>query len=161
MGYHVSGIVAQAQALAGIAADRGPGTPIPLPHGLALLPLDEENVGGLAADAPDATPPASPLSFEHLTPAVLAALTDLSAGCRLAYTETDYHGGTGGQGAVVCDGGRVVVPPPRGDGPRSPVSRALAHLGVRVGPAHLDAFDGVGLNAFRSNDEWRRARAPR
>ena len=161
MGHHVSGIVAEAQALAGIAAGRGLGGPIALAHGLAPLPIDEENVGGLAGDAPQATPPATLLSFEYLTPAVLAALIESSAGRRLAYIETDYHGGTGGQGAVVCDGGRVVMPPTCGDGPRGPVSRALAHLGVRVGPAHLDEFDEVGLGAFRCNDDWRRARAPR
>lgn len=68
MGHRVSGIVAQAQALAGIAADRGLGRPIPLAHGLAPLPIDEENVGGLAGYTPEATPPASLLSFEYLTP---------------------------------------------------------------------------------------------
>lgn len=157
MGHHVSGIVAEPRMLAGIATGRKLGTSIPLRHGLAPLPIDEENVGGLAGSGPG---PAL-LAFEHLTPAVLAELAELSAGCRLGYIETDYFGGAGGQGAVVCDGGRVVMQPTRGEGPRGPVSRALAHLGVRVGPPHIDEFDGVGFGDFRSNDAWRRASASR
>lgn len=54
-----------------------------------------------------------------------------------------------------------MMPPTCGDGPRGAVSRALAHLGVRVGPAHIDEFDAVGLGTFRSNDDGRGARAPR
>lgn len=119
-----------------------------------LLPVDEENVAGSVGSASGPTL----LTFEYLTPAVLAALTELSADCRLAYIETDYHGGTGGQGALVCDGGHVVMQPTCGDGPRGPVRRALAHLGVCVGPPHTGA---VGLGAVRSNSARRHASTPR
>lgn len=157
MGHHVGGGVARPRVLAGIATGRGLGAPTPLRRGLSPLPIDGENVGGLAASGPEPTP----LAFEHLTPAVLAALTELSAGCRLASIETDYFGGVGGQGAVVRDGGRVVMRPLRGDGPRGPVSRALAHLSVCVGPPYFDEFDAVGLGDVRSNQAWRRASASR
>lgn len=143
--------------LAGIATGRKLETPIPLRHGVALPPVDEEDVGGLAGSGPE---PAL-LAFEYLTPAVLAALAELSAGRRLGYIETDHFGGAGGQGAVVCDGGHAVMQPTRDKGPRGPVSRALAHLGARVGPPHIDGFDGVGLGDFRSNGAWRRASASR
>lgn len=157
VGHHTSGIVAGSQVLAGIATGRELGTPVPLRRGLALLPIAEENIAGLIGSDPD--PPL--LACEYLTPALLAALSELSADCRLACIETDHHGGTGGQGALVRDEGNVVMRPVCGDGPRGRVSRALAHPGVRAGPRHTDEFDAVGLGAIRSNRAWRRASTPR
>jgi hypothetical protein len=118
-----------------------------------------------------------------LTDGLHDLLLDLSRFGPLAYIETEYFGGTGGQGAVVYSGREVVMGPEWHDS--GPISRALGLIGVKRRPVGGrfstlglralgligvkrcpvgDRFSALGLGAYRSNDDLidaaAQARAP-
>lgn len=68
----------------------------------------------------------------------------------IAYVETDYFGGKGGQGAVVYAHGEELMPPKWSKG--GTINAALALLGVPK-PFFCDRFAALGLMRFRSNDD--------
>jgi hypothetical protein len=69
----------------------------------------------------------------------------------VAYVETDYFGGAGGQAAAVWRGGTIWMER-RSDG-SGPINEALRLLGVRPTPGE-DEFDTLGLGRHRSNEDW-------
>ena len=77
----------------------------------------------------------------------------------VACVEADIFGGVGTQAAAVWDGGRLALGPvvigEVGPLPASgtPISQALAHLGVRRGD-HVDEFAAAGLGQHRDTEEW-------
>ena len=82
----------------------------------------------------------------------------------IAYIETEYFGGIGGQCAVVWNQGEVAAGPFResnypanGESVYTPpsdgaISQALRYLGVSVGD-EFDEFDALGLGNFRRVDD--------
>lgn len=77
-------------------------------------------------------------------------LRDLSHLGDLAYVETEYFGGAGGQGGVVFSGGEVRMAPEWGES--DVINRALQQVGVRAGIMR-DRFSILGLDQVRSNDD--------
>jgi hypothetical protein len=107
-----------------------------------------------------------PNVFQCLTPAVAGFASEVSRCSSVAYIETEYFGGIGGQAAIVYSGGRIGLAatsksPRRGDISRSirlemrdyPINRALAYLGVEQ-TSPIDLFDSLGLGTFRTNEDW-------
>jgi hypothetical protein len=149
----ISGLVAERSSLGELGKELGiKELPTPLKHGLAFLPIDDMSAGSLmrSGDCPIE-------AFQHLTPALLKTLEERSGYRTLAYIETEYFGGTGVQGAVVCAEGRTIMGPEQGDGVNGPISRAMRCLGVQASSDSIDEFAETGLSEFRSNDDWRRA----
>jgi hypothetical protein len=70
----------------------------------------------------------------------------------VVYFETEYHGGTGGQGAAVYRQGKCIYGPTFSEA--GPINEALATIGVRVSAPARDAFEAIGLNRHRSSDDW-------
>jgi hypothetical protein len=115
-------------------------------QGFAILPVDADFIDSVTA----ARPAQATEEFLMLTAAFDDLLRQLSLLGPIAYIETDYFGGVGGQGAVVYSGGKTLMEPEwRGLGP---INRALRLIGVKrllLG----DRFQALGLEAYRSNDD--------
>lgn len=88
--------------------------------------------------------------FMLLTQAFQDKLQRLSTGGQLAYVETDYFGGVGGQGAVVYRDGHEVLP--RTWGKAGVINGALRLLGVKR-KLLADRFTVIGFGQVRSNDD--------
>jgi hypothetical protein len=69
----------------------------------------------------------------------------------LLYFETDYHGGSGGQGAILVANDKVMYGPSAAE--IGPINEALRLIGVRVGTAR-DEFEAIGLHRHRHTDDW-------
>jgi len=119
-----------------------------LGQGFALLALPAETVDAPVvlevADAGD--------GFQYVTPRLLEILSEMSRGGRIAYFETEYSGGLGGQGAIVFDDTRVAYGPCWAD--KGPINSALKMLGVRVTPPAIDEFDTLKLGRYRMTEHW-------
>lgn len=123
---------------------------------LLVLPLTEQVHDALhAAYGTGEWLPAGP----RLSSRDLAFALDASRGTALAYLETDYFGGVGGQCAVLWVGGGEVLRPACMDAAVGrtrppvfwPINAALKGLGVAA-PSGLDEFTAFGLGNFRSNE---------
>jgi len=93
--------------------------------------------------------------FVYLTPRLTEILCSASIGAEFSYVETEYHGGNGGQGAVLFQRGEVAFGPVWVEEDIGPINEALSRMGVTQKPGKVDAFDVVGLDAFRSNEDFR------
>ena len=153
----ISGLIGDRAVLEAIAGENELDAPAQLEHGLGFLPLDERNLAPLVGqdavflafgeDREDGS------DFRHLTPELLAWCAARATTVPLAYVETEYFGGMGGQGAAIFDKGLLVWGPELGE--IGPINAALARLGVKPGAGDHDAFEAVGLGRCRSNDSWR------
>ena len=85
-----------------------------------------------------------------LTDSFRLFLRSLSIGGRLAYVETEYFGGAGGQGALVCRDGVETMPPLWRES--GVINLALKEIGVRRGIL-ADRFANIGLDHIRGNDD--------
>jgi hypothetical protein len=81
------------------------------------------------------------------------ALAEATAsGGDLAYVETEYFGGTGGQSAMAFANGREVMPLERSHGAGA-INTALRRIGV-LREAGKDEFDTIGLGERRSMEDY-------
>ena len=81
------------------------------------------------------------------------ALADATAsGGDLAYVETEYFGGTGGQSAMAFANGREVMPLEQSRGVGA-INAALRRIGV-LREAGKDEFDTIGLGDRRSMEDY-------
>jgi hypothetical protein len=111
-----------------------------------IVPVDSDFIDSVTK----ARPSQSTETFLLLTDAFHELLLDLSRFGMLAYVETDYFGGIGGQGAAVYSRGEVVMKPKwRKSGP---VNQALKRIGVRRRLLE-DRFSALRLGRYRSNDD--------
>lgn len=123
----------------------------PLKAPWQAVPMDEELCRRIEADAETRKRPpeldASPFGLEQ-------ALADATKeGGALAYVETDYWGGSGGQSAIAYVDGREAMAPQRSRGGGGPINQALRILGVdKRGGA--DEFDTIGLGERRTMDDY-------
>jgi hypothetical protein len=82
------------------------------------------------------------------------ALADATRdGGSLAYVETDYFGGTGGQSATAWIDGREVMAPQSARGGGGPINQALRRIGVLRTEAD-DEFDTIGLGERRTMTDY-------
>ena len=116
------------------------------PQGFVILPVDAGFIDAVTAVRPEQ----STETFMLLTDGFHELLLDLSRFGPLAYIETEYFGGNGGQGAVVYSGREVVMKPEWSHS--GPVNRALKLIGVKRGLVG-DRFSALDLGKNRSNDD--------
>ena len=158
MGHNVNGFIAPIGSLESAIAGWPDAVVCQLDGEYVFLPVLESMV--------DPEEAASQLdAFSGLTRKLEAWAVDRSLNHPIAYIETDYFGGTGGQAAVVWKGGRIVLGPlsthDRSDKPRVPlldhaINECLRFLGVSRAGCR-DEFEALGLGCYRSNDDWIRS----
>lgn len=148
MGHFVTGLVARPQVLAAFAETHSLHSPAPLLEGWAILPLRDDDLDSFL------WPPLTDHSegFTHLSDQLRRAIAAASGHGPLMYFETEYFGGTGGQGAAVFADGKLVFGPAHAE--IGPINEALAFMGVRVVAPARDHFETVGLHRNRSTWDW-------
>ncbi len=146
MGHCIQAIVTTADVAESLRAIYPQFPLVKVAQGFTVLPVDVELIDSVV----EARPSQSPGTFASLTKGFQDLLLELSRLGPLAYIETDYFGGKGGQGAVVYSGREIVMAPMwRRSGP---INRALRLIGVKrrlIG----DRFSALGLGEFRCNDD--------
>ena len=117
-------------------------------NGFAIFPIDAELID--ARIAPDKTPTETGDEFMFLTNGFRSELRNLSRGGSLAYVETEYFGGSGGQGALVCRDGDEIMPPEWHES--GTINDALKLIGFKRGIL-ADRFTAAGFADVRDDDD--------
>jgi hypothetical protein len=113
----------------------------------AIIPIEADFIDSVTNARPNQD--TDDLGFMLLTDSFLDWLQALSRLGRIAYLETEYFGGQGGQGAVVLENAKVLMEPVWADS--GTINDALELIGVPVHPQH-DRFVALRLCDYRSND---------
>ena len=134
----------------------------PLSQGLALVPITGRAEQDLGVSELASSDPSPPLAAD-MTLGAAALAARLSVHGPVVYAATFFHGGTGGQDALVWLAGELVLTlhddeENPSQWPDSPISRALRKIGVKA-PEGQDEFDAIGLGNHRSNEAWAKAHA--
>jgi hypothetical protein len=119
---------------------------------LSLLPLPEDT-----ADTPVKLEQQQGGPFQFLSPELVDIVSSASLGGRIAYIETEYWAGDGGQGAVVFCDAKLEYGPAWGR--LGPINEALRLLGVRARARAIDEFATVGLGDHRTTEDWLKLRS--
>lgn len=154
MGHSIHGFIAGYDALTTAARDLPGARVCRLGSGFGFVPVTQE-----VASWDD--PAAEYEYLDRLTAPMAAWGLEQSRSFPLAFVQTDYHGGTGSQCAVVWRDGAVSFGPvetvdtydtttPLLEGA---INRAVRFLGVERGDAR-DEFEALGLNVYRDNEDW-------
>ena len=154
MGHHITGLIARRETLAKLDGPLGGQPHFLLEAGFGFCPLDIDNLDNVVGlQVGDVIG-----EFFYLSPKLIDLLRSASKSEPMAYVETEYHGSEGGQGAIVVRDGDVIF------GPlfeaRDVINTALRLLGVSSSSNGVDAFDTVGLDRYRSNDDFRHEATP-
>jgi len=121
-----------------------------LDGGVSMIPLGEALLAEISESGGLGAGPSIAGAFEFLGAGVEAWVRVLSAGGPTAYVETEYFGGEGFERSAVWSAGKLALGPHDAAGS---INQALRALGVRS-PTDNQEFELVGLNRFRSVEEW-------
>ena len=148
MGHCIHAIVAPIETADSIA-ERWPELPrLDRDNGFSVFPIDAELIDDKIA--PVKTPTETGDEFMLLTDGFRNLLSSISRDGQLAYVETEYFGGVGGQGALVCrDGEEIMMAAFANSGM---INKALRLIGVRRGLL-ADEFTVAGFSEVRNNDD--------
>jgi hypothetical protein len=151
MGHSVHLIIGRGEAVAAFLRQWPGSRSVELRGGWLAIPVDEPLYEAIEAAHPGAVRPSgldvSPFGLSE----ALAAATSTGGG--LAYVETEYFGGAGGQSATAFVDGRQVMAPQTARGGAGPINQALSLIGVQRTQAD-DAFDAIGLGERRSMSDY-------
>jgi hypothetical protein len=148
MGHCIHAIVAPLATAASISAAWPELPRLDRDNGFAVFPVDAELIDARVASP--ATSAGAGDEFMLLSGAFRALLNGLSRRGQLAYVETEYFGGVGGQGAMVCRDGAEIMPPTwRVSGT---INKALKLIGHPRGLL-ADRFTSAGFTRVRNNDD--------
>lgn len=151
MGHSVQLIVGRGAAVQAFLRQWPGARAVELRGGWQAIPVEEPVYAAIEAKAPGATRPpeldVSPLGLDQ----ALAGATEAGGG--LAYVETEYFGGTGGQSAMAFVDGREAMAPQRARGGGGAINQALRAIGVKRSDAH-DEFDTIGLGERRAMEDY-------
>jgi hypothetical protein len=149
MGHSVQLIIGEGPATASFLREWPTARLVELRGGWQAIPVDEALYADIEARHPGAVRP----SGLHMSPLGLSeAVAAVTVGGGLAYVETEYFGGAGGQSAMAFVDGREVVAPQSARG-AGPINQALRRIGVVRTPAE-DEFDTIGLGERRSMTDY-------
>jgi hypothetical protein len=151
MTHMIQGLVVPAAIARTISVEHA--VPVPLSAaGVAFIPMTDVLLDHLAARCPTSTARA-PTEFWKLSPSAVLWLEELSATARVAYLETEYFGGGGGQAAAVWESGKIILAPRQAN--IGPINDALRLLGITRTQTQ-DEFDVAGLGRHRRTEDWLR-----
>ena len=151
MGHNVQLIIGRGVAVQAFLRQWPGARAVELRDGWQAIPVEEPVFAVIEAKAPGAVRPpeldVSPLGLDQ----ALAGATEAGGG--LAYVETEYFGGTGGQSAMAFVDGREAMAPQRARGGGGAINQALRAIGVTRSAAS-DEFDTIGLGERRSMEDY-------
>lgn len=150
MAHCITAIIGEPTAIGLLAAYAGCPAPIGLPQGLAIAALGEDQFDRLTSLEPGAYRE----GFRYLAAALEEHIVRASHDGAVAYIETEYFGGIGGQSAIVASNGTVLLCASEqavAAGWASPINRALVLLGVQL-DLGCDPFATIGLDEYRDNE---------
>jgi hypothetical protein len=148
MGHSVTTLVGPRETLEEFAREQNVHSPVRTGAGYWLLPLPEETLDKIVGlPVGDSVP-----GFAYLLPKLLLKVRAASRRSWIVYAETEYFGGTGGQGAAAFKDGAAVLEPKAAEW--DCINEALAAVGVAVLPPARDEFETVGLHEQRCTDDW-------
>lgn len=151
MGHSVQLIIGRGAAVQAFLRQWPGARAVDLREGWQAIPVEDALYAAIEAKAPGASRPpkldVSPLGLDQ----ALAGATEGGGG--LAYVETEYFGGTGGQSAMAFLDGRETMAPQRARGGGGAINQALRAIGVKRSVAD-DEFDTIGLGERRSMDDY-------
>lgn len=148
MGHCVTAIIAPSTVVGRIVTGRAL-VAVDLRDGFRLIPLEDDDLDSLGLDFTQTAQ-----GFNYLSPELTRFCSEFSIHGPLAYIETEYFGGSGGQGAAAFRSGSFI--------PNFPlvtddaINAALHCIGVVRSP-ELDEFDYIGLSRYRNTSDWREA----
>ena len=116
-------------------------------NGYSIFPVDAELID--AKIAPDRTPTVTDDTFMLMTNGFRHLLQEMSKNGQLAYVETEYFGGVGGQAALVCRNGGEIMPPTWSES--GTINDALGLIGMER-ESFADRFIAAGFGLVRNND---------
>lgn len=167
MSHCIQAIIAKKDVAQKIANDWVCADLVELPQEFSLIPITEplhDDIVELVNDT-GGTPH---MEFDYLSSALVAMIEQSSFYGKVAYVETEYFGGVGGQSAAAWEGGKLIVPPLKtriewkdGDYVQVPpgscaINMVLARLGVYT-RTEKDEFEMLGLGNHRSTEGWANA----
>ncbi len=155
MSYTLRGVIGPGDAVRSVGEDLGQAV-VQLKAGWWLMPWSPDAFDMLGPSDEDAE--VAGLHYCHST--LASALQTASAFAPVAYVEAECWAGQCEHGAVVFKAGEPSfvsdfgpILPPRPGRP-TPISEALARIGVEVGDSVIDEFDSVGLGVCRHAEDW-------
>lgn len=150
MGHSVRLIIGRGDGVAAFLRAWPGSRAVELKAGWQAIPVDDALYDAVAAQYPDAV---RPDALDFAPPGLDAAMVAATAeGGALAYVETEYFGGTGGQSAMAFADGRAKMEPARAQW-AGPINQALRRIGV-VPEGEKDAFDTIGLGERRQMADY-------
>lgn len=150
MGHSVQLIIGKGLGVQAFLRDWPMARVVELRGGWQAIPVSDDLLGEIEGRAAGAQrSDALDVAPAGLEQAMAAATRE---GGALAYVETDYFGGTGGQSAMVFANGRETMKPERSRGAGA-INEALRGIGV-LREAGKDEFDTVGLGERRSMADY-------
>ncbi|OYX47573.1 MAG: hypothetical protein B7Y90_12950 [Alphaproteobacteria bacterium 32-64-14] len=145
MGHSVRLVIGRGDAIAAFLRAWPGSRAVDLQGGWQAIPVEDALHGAIAARYPEAV---RPDALDFAPPGLDAALAEATAaGGALAYVETEYFGGTGGQSAMAYADGLAKMEPARAQW-AGPINQALRRIGVAP-EGETDAFDTIGLGERR------------
>ena len=151
MAYVLEATIGAAEVLHTVAREHPAAIVVPLPQGLALVPMTDDVFAALGGHPV--------LGFEKLPANLEPLLATCSSAAPLSYVEAEFFGGDGTQRAALWSGGRLAAGPisleedQRWGPDGSPISQILRLLGVDRGSRH-DEFEALGLGRHRRTTDW-------
>ena len=154
--HDVEALIAKSDKLAAGARQFESAIICPLVQGFSLLPITEPLAKELVGYQTK-TRVASAKPIRNISDELHVLAIDISHNSPVAYINTYYSGGQGGQDALVWDKGNLRFSPTspgyEKNWPNSPISQALRMIGV-VAEAGEDEFDTLGLGKHRHTHRW-------
>ncbi len=90
------------------------------------------------------------LSFELLSENLEKEVLDLIGDSKIAYVESEFHGGKGGHSGIIWeDKKRKIIM----DYDLDSMNKILKELGIKK-ESNKDEFDTVGLSKYRMTEDW-------
>lgn len=151
MGHNVQLVVGRRDAVMRFLRDWPGARAVALLGGWQAIPVEEPLYDAIATRWPEAK---EPDGLDMAPPGMSEALATATAeGGGLAYVETDYWGGSGGQSAMAWVEGREALSAMRAMGAGGPINSALRAIGVKRSDTD-DEFDTIGLGLRRSMGDY-------
>jgi hypothetical protein len=148
MGHTVTGLIARSIILEAFSCDHSLYRPAALVGDLAILPLRKIDLESFQTSQSGA----GTKGLQHLSTRLVEQLRRSSQKGPLIYFETEYFGGSGGQGAAAFRNDELVF------GPNwakiGPINHALKLIGISIEPPARDEFETVGLHRHRHTAAW-------